>query len=345
MRVLFTTYPTAYQFRGGGEVIIEKSRESLEKLGVKVRLFNPWEDRIKDYDVLHNFGLAADSEQYVSFAKKEGVPVAIHTIYWPSTEYALHGDFPITAKIKVIASELMNRYGSAAMSAKKRMLGKADILFPNSHTEAEMLSRNFGIAKEKMCVVHDGIDKRFFSAKKKQFVECYGIEDFVLYAGRIEPRKNVLGLVRAMRGTGLQLVVIGEASGEHTAYKELCVREAGKNAKFLGRIEHESELLASAYATAKVFALPSWFETPGIAAMEAATAGANIVLTSRGCTKEYFGGMARYVEPNDTAAIRSAIQSAFDAKRDSKLSTHMAQNYSWERVAEEIMAGYKRILR
>ncbi len=36
------------------------------------------------------------------------------------------------------------------------------------------------------------------------------------------------------------------------------------------RLDHDDPLLASAYAAARVFALPSWFETPGLAALEAA---------------------------------------------------------------------------
>lgn len=345
MKVLFTTYPTAFQFQGGGEVIIKKSKEVLEKQGIEVRLFNHWEDHIGDYDVLHNFGLAAESEVYVNFAKREGVPVAIHTIYWPSTGYALHGDFPLLARLRVMASELINRYGLVGMSAKRRMLSKADILFPNSITETDMLNRNFSIAKNKMHVVHDGVDKRFFSAKKRLFADRYGIEDFVLYVGRIEPRKNVLGLVRALKGTGMPLVVVGEASAQHAAYWELCRKEADSNVWFIGRLEHESDMLASAYAAARVFALPSWFETPGIAAMEAAAAGANIVITKRGCTQEYFRGFANYVEPTDAAMIKGAVIDSFEAKKTKKLSRHIAKNYAWERVAEEIIAGYRKIVK
>ena len=42
---------------------------------------------------------------------------------------------------------------------------------------------------------------------------------------------------------------------------------------WLGRLDHHDPLLASAYAAARVFALPSWFETPGLAALEAGPGG------------------------------------------------------------------------
>ena len=48
---------------------------------------------------------------------------------------------------------------------------------------------------------------------------------------------------------------------------------------WLGRLDHHDPLLASAYAAARVFALPSWFETPGLAALEAALAGCSVAIT------------------------------------------------------------------
>ena len=67
-----------------------------------------------------------------------------------------------------------------------------------------------------------------------------------------------------------------------------CVKEAGSNVKFLGDLDHSSDMLRSAYAACDVFVLPGWFETPGLAALEAALAGAKVVATKGGSTKEYF---------------------------------------------------------
>ena len=53
--------------------------------------------------------------------------------------------------------------------------------------------------------------RRSRSASPELFQARWGTEPFVLSVGRIEPRKNTLGLIRALRGLGLPLVVIGEA--------------------------------------------------------------------------------------------------------------------------------------
>ena len=50
-------------------------------------------------------------------------------------------------------------------------------------------------------------------------------------------------------------------------------QRGGEAVRWLGASDHDDPLLASAYAAARVFALPSWFETPGLAALEAALAG------------------------------------------------------------------------
>ena len=70
-------------------------------------------------------------------------------------------------------------------------------------------------------------------------------------------------------------------------------------------------MLASAYAAARVLALPSWFETPGLAALEAALAGCAVVVTPFGCTREYFGDRVEYARPDRPAEIGRAILRAW----------------------------------
>ncbi len=118
-------------------------------------------------------------------------------------------------------------------------------------------------------------------------------------------------------------------------YFRLCKKEAknSKNIHFLGYIPHNSTLFLSAYAACKVFVLPSWYETPGLAALEAGLAGANVVITQRGATKEYFKKYAWYVDPSSVKSIREKTLEAFYAKKSKKLSKHILKNYTWEKGA------------
>src|SRR4051795_3125182 len=90
-----------------------------------------------------------------------------------------------------------------------------------------------------------------------------------------------------------------------------CRGWGGGSVRWLGTGEHEDPILASAYASARVFALPSWFETPGLAALEAALAGCAVVVTPFGCTREYFGDWVLYARPDRPRAIARALVRAW----------------------------------
>ena len=72
-------------------------------------------------------------------------------------------------------------------------------------------------------------------------------------------------------------------------------------------MEHDDPLLASACAAARVFALPSWFETPGLAALEAALAGCAVVITPFGSPREYFGDLVEYARPDRPGEVSRAL--------------------------------------
>ncbi len=343
MKVLFNTYPTAFQFPGGGELILQKMHSHLRKKGIDVKLFDQWNDRIPDFDVLHNFGVVGSTEAVVRSAKESNVPVAVHTIYWPMNEFALRGSLPLKERMKKLAYNFSNRHNFFGISKMRNILDMADALCPNSETEAKMLIGEFGVERERIHVIHDGVDSRFYDAKPDAFVKKYKLKDFVLYVGRIEPRRNLLGLIKAMRNIDAPLVVIGSKDPTQEAYCQECMRLKTANTHFLGRLDHESELLESAYAASKVFVAPTWAETPGLAAMEAGMARSNIVITTRGCAREYFRDYATYIDPTNQRQIETAIRSALQKERSSALAKHMLKNYSWESVADEAIACYTKI--
>ena len=106
-------------------------------------------------------------------------------------------------------------------SWRRELLNLADIVLPNSLSEAAQLVRLFGVARERVRAVPNGVLATVASASPELFQERWGADPFVLSVGRIEPRKNTLALIRAIRPLGLPLVVIGEA---HPAFRALRTR-------------------------------------------------------------------------------------------------------------------------
>ncbi|MGB3241362.1 MAG: hypothetical protein WBB66_00710, partial [Candidatus Omnitrophota bacterium] len=96
-----------------------------------------------------------------------------------------------------------------------------------------------------------------------------------------------------------------------------------------------------------VFVAPGWFETPGLAALEAAAAGAALAVTRGGCTSEYFGGDVAYFDPSDVQQIRQAVQEAgqIDEARKKSLRDRIKENYLWENVATQTLRGYESMLK
>ena len=342
MKVLYTTYPTAFQDPGGGQVQLLKTKEYLEKKQIQIKLFNSSENKITDFDLLHNFSLHSNCEEIVSLAHAKKIPIAVSPIFWPSLKYALKAKTNLKHKIKMAGFNFLIKHSS--LLKPKSILEKSSIAFPNSHIEGDMLVKNFKINKDKIHVVPNGVDEKFSNGKPSLFEDKYKLENFVLCVGRIEPRKNQLNLIKALSKDNIKLVIIGKPTSEAASYYKECKKHAGKNVYFLGELKYDSSLLISAYAATSVFALPSWYETPGLAALEAGLAGANIVITSKGSTKEYFEDHAWYVNPDDIKDIRNKVIEAFNTKKSKKLYAHVKRNYLWSHVADKTLEGYKKII-
>src|SRR3989344_2524210 len=149
MKVLMNTMPTAFQAIGGGGIVAIKTAEYLEKLKVKVKLFDYWKDKISDYDILHNVGTARVCYDTINSAYAQKVPIALTTIYdFHKLSYIIKSAIPLKTKAKQIAYNLVNKYFQK-FSKVKKMLDQSSILFPDTWMEGNFLIKNFKISKEK----------------------------------------------------------------------------------------------------------------------------------------------------------------------------------------------------
>jgi len=146
----------------------------------------------------------------------------------------------------------------------------------------------------------------------------------ILECARVEPCKGQLALLEASSETTWLVVFIGSI-GNPRYYQE-CQHYARnrRNALFLGVVPHRD--LPKFYAAAKVHALPSYRETPGLASLEAGAMGCNIVTTIVGSAHEYFGDDAWYCDPGDIGSIRSAVCAAYNAPKNDSLKKKDSQS-------------------
>ncbi|MEJ2616427.1 MAG: glycosyltransferase [Ignavibacteriaceae bacterium] len=116
-----------------------------------------------------------------------------------------------------------------------------------------------------------------------------------------------------------------------------------QNIHLVNALDNDDPLLASAYAACDTFVLPSQFETPGIAALEAGLAGAKIVITPFGGTREYFTDMAEYPDINSIDSIKNSIEKSLNKPKDEKLKDHIKNNFLWNKIARDTSDVYVKV--
>ncbi|HZW32986.1 MAG TPA: glycosyltransferase [Isosphaeraceae bacterium] len=343
--VLVHAPSTAFQAPGGGENQLVQTARHLEGLEVPVRLFSPWTDRLEAARLLHLFGMSREGLELARLARTRGVPTVLSPICWyePRAIAALE-THPIR-KVAGLGAWCLRLLAPRLPSWRRELLHLVDVVLPNSRAEANQLARLFGVARPRLRVVPNGVLPSFGTAEPALFRERWGSDPFVLSVGRIEPRKNTLGLIQAARRLGVRLVIIGEAAPGYRGYAQQCRQAGGDRVAWLGRLDHHDPVLASAYAAARVFALPSWFETPGLAALEAALAGCAVLITPYGSTREYFGDLVAYARPHRPEEIRRGLKQCWDDGPDPRLAPRIASHYLWPIVAQITAEVYDQVAR
>jgi glycosyltransferase involved in cell wall biosynthesis len=166
---------------------------------------------------------------------------------------------------------------------------------------------------------------------------------YVLFVGRIEPRKNLGLLISAMDRVGrpeLRLVVVGKL--DFKAANEL--DELNKRPYAIHFEDVEADELAALYCNASVFVFPSRGEGFGIPVLEALSHGIQVVCSSETALPEVAGQFASYFDPGSARAVEdlaTAINFALDkplAFDKMALAAHLAQ-FSWRRSAEAVASA------
>ena len=342
MKVVLAGYQAVSILHGGPNTQIRSTAKYLPRFGAEVSFFDPWTSFGRAHaDLVHIFAANIGTYHLAREIHALGIPLVVSPII-----FSLHTPGFVRRALNVgrllqrVRKDLWFDYAIAA-----DICTWGSKVLPNSAAEQDLVVGGLGIERSRTTVVPNGVDERFYTADPAPFVEKYRVKDFILNVGHTGVvRKNVLALIRALATIDHPAVIIGRfVAGD---YGDACRREAAKNKRILliDGLDNSSDLLASAYAACDTFVLPSLFETPGIAALEAGLAGAKVLITPHGGTREYFGALAGYVDPGSVDSIRTGIIETLGRGKGTELREHIRKNFLWQHVAERTATAYGEVL-
>ena len=174
-------------------------------------------------------------------------------------------------------------------------------------------------------------------------------DDFILYAGTIEPRKNIDLLLKAFAESGLgkkrgmQLVLAGKRGWlVDDLYRSLEQDEIGARVKCTGYLTDEE--LCALYSSCKLFVYPSLYEGFGLPPLEAMACGAPVIASRIPSIAEATGSAARLVSSQSTGelagAMRELVENDSERKRLSDAGQKRASEFSWRATADHTQAVY-----
>lgn len=360
MRVLWLIRENLTDHPGGDTTQIHQTAEALRARGVHVDLCSESHPTMAGYDVVHLWHLDRlwENEAYCRQLRTQGRPAVLSTIYWPADEFDRHGrvgwqgwlarrlgssiyqNLRLTQRWALHLAHKPSLSGFRApfwrfRRAIRFVLESVSVLLPNSRAEQQQIEQHFGIRRPAV-IVPNAADTKLFSPAEKNLDRP---RNGVLCVGRLEPRKNQLALIKALRETEIPLTLVGQAGRYSGAYHRRCQQAAGANVEIVD--QQPPEVLRRLYRQAQVHACVSWYETPGLVSLEASLCGCAIVVTPGGCTREYFGENAYYCQPDNPGSIRLAVETALEHGPGLQLTQRVAREFTWAATAEKTLEGYR----
>ena len=343
MKIFLASYQTLMINRGGPTYKILCLKDELEKLGVDVRLFDMWDYDMKftDDDLIHIFNSNIHTYPLAVNLKLYGAKYVVNPIFFSNhSAQKIHLYRMLEAPFRKIFKRTYSDYFFT-----KYICDKAEMVLPNTSDEGNLLFGGLSVKKEKVEVIYNGVEERFAYAEPSLFEKEYGLKDFILYVGHLGPfRKNGLNIIKALQKINHTSVIIADIlnNEEGAACREEIKKS--KNITHIDWLKHDDPMFASAYAACHTFILPTRYETPGRAALEAGLAGANVVITPYGGTREYFEQFAEYAEPSSIGSIIKAIKKSLDKSQNDKLKEHILNKFIWDKIAKKTLCMYQKVL-
>jgi glycosyltransferase involved in cell wall biosynthesis len=224
----------------------------------------------------------------------------------------------------------------------KKQCQEADVIFTPSNNTKQDLIKYYKINQEKIKVTPLGLSTNFINPIFTNIRQKYNLtHDYLLFLGTIEPRKNVLGIIKAFEKS--QNIFFGDlvlAGAQGFQYKKILdyikkspVKDRIKIIDYVDKSDKPA-----LYKNAKIFLFPSFYEGFGLPVLEAMSVSTPVITSNRSSLSEITNNTAWLVNPYRINEISEAIKKILT---DEKLRNRMkeegikqADGFRWEKVVE-----------
>ncbi len=235
---------------------------------------------------------------------------------------------------------------------------RADVIIADSFASARDIETELEIPRRKIHVVHLGVHARFEPPPRAEIARVrakYKLpENFVLYLGGFDVRKNVMRVVETFAGLGTgdaSLVLAGklpDADSEFFPDPQMLAEKFGvlNRTHFIGFVAEEDK--PALYAAARVFLYPSRYEGFGLPPLEAMACGTPVIVSNSASLPEVVGDAGFLLDAHDAQGWSNALRELLSNEtRWNELHARgleQAKNFSWERAARETMDVYRGVV-
>lgn len=231
------------------------------------------------------------------------------------------------------------------------------IIAVSENTKKDIL-RFFTIPENKISVTYESYPEYYNeyidSKNAKEHLKKYGIKkEFILYVGMIEPRKNILALLKAFiqldKELDLDLVIVGKKGWYYSEIENFIasveIEKLNNNIIFTGYI-HEDELKYF-YRSALVFVYPSLYEGFGLPPLQAMACGVPVITSNISSLPEVVGEAAVQINPESITEIVKNVKLVYNNKDFREIliekGLKRAKLFNLEKIAENTLNIYKNI--
>ena len=213
------------------------------------------------------------------------------------------------------------------LNKSRSAVRSADRIIAISKQTKQDLVELLGADEKKIRIIYQGCNPWFYEKTEPPFNKEIKLkyelpENYLLYVGTIEQRKNLLNILKALHLLDMKipLIAIGRKTDYFNEVKQFIAENRISDVRFFHHIENRD--LPAIYQSATAFVYPSSYEGFGIPVLEALNSGIPVITSKGGCLEETAGEGGLLVTPGNIEELAEAISMVI---HDSELRSRMIQ--------------------